>query len=167
MDRRANVDLLKVVAIRNYETLSQESIHSLLRPQSVISRYAQYGGLKAGAPRLSPELIKVITRSSTGELNFRQLNREVSDSLVLRQASSDRLWMGSFGGIALIGPVLLMSLHRDLRTSLITSSVATAIFVVVLAMLGKNLKGQEVLGATAAYAAVLVVFVGTSMAPIS
>jgi branched-subunit amino acid transport protein len=75
--------------------------------------------------------------------------------------------MGAFGGIALIGPMLLMSLHRDLETSLITCSVATALFTVALAISGKNLKGQEVLGATAAYAAVLVVFVGTSMSPIS
>ena len=86
---------------------------------------------------------------------------------MLKQAYSDRLWMGAFGGIALIGPVLLMSLQRDLKTSLITCSVATTLFTVVLAISGKNLKGQEVLAVTAAYAAVLVVFVGTSMSPIS
>jgi hypothetical protein len=86
---------------------------------------------------------------------------------VRKQAFSERLWMGAFGGIALIGPMLLMSLHRDLKTSLITCSAATVLFAVVLAILGKSLKGQEVLGATAAYAAVLVVFVGTSMSPVS
>ncbi|KAL2066389.1 hypothetical protein VTL71DRAFT_2460 [Oculimacula yallundae] len=143
-----------VTAIRNYETLSQGSIHPLLQPQGRVSRYAQIARL-SNRPHLSPDLIERITRVENGELNFRQLNKELLDSSVLKQAYSDRLWMGAFGGIALIGPMLLMSLHRDLSTSLITCSVATALFTIVLAISGKNLKGQEVLAATAAYAAAL------------
>jgi len=75
--------------------------------------------------------------------------------------------MGAFGGVAVIGPMLLMVLHRDLNTSIITATVATAIFTLVLALTGTNLGGKDILAATAAYAAVLVVFVGTSMAPIA
>lgn len=74
----------------------------------------------------------------------------------------ERLSMGICGGVALIAPMLLMVLHNDQVTALATTSVATMFFAVGLAFLGKNLRGQEVLGAVAAYAAVLVVFVGAT-----
>ncbi|CAI7633575.1 unnamed protein product [Penicillium glandicola] len=74
----------------------------------------------------------------------------------------DRLWMGFCGGLALIAPMLLMVLHKDQVTTLATASIATMLFAVGLAYFGSNLKGQEVLASVAAYAAVLVVFVGTN-----
>jgi hypothetical protein len=74
----------------------------------------------------------------------------------------ERIWMGACGGLALIGPMLLMVLHKGEVTSLSTASVATMLFALGLAILGKDLKGQEVLASVAAYAAVLVVFVGAS-----
>lgn len=63
--------------------------------------------------------------------------------------------------------MILMVLKPDRNTSLVTVSVATVLFIRVLAIGGKGLGGKDVLAATAAYAAVLVVFVGTSMAPAS
>jgi len=98
---------------------------------------------------------------------FRELNREIRLEREIKKAYSERLWMGAFGGVALIGPMLLMVLHRGLNTSIITASVATALFALLLAIGAKNLHGKDVLAATAAYAAVLVVFVGTSMAPVT
>ncbi|KAE8307526.1 hypothetical protein BDV41DRAFT_554453 [Aspergillus transmontanensis] len=74
----------------------------------------------------------------------------------------ERLLMGVCGGVALIAPMLIMVLHQDQATALTTTSVATILFAVGLAFLGKNLRGQEVLAAVAAYAAVLVVFVGAN-----
>lgn len=74
----------------------------------------------------------------------------------------DRLWMGVCGGLALIAPMLIMVLHNDEITSLVTTSVATMLFSLTLAYFGDNLKGQEVLACVAAYAAVLVVFMGTN-----
>lgn len=73
-----------------------------------------------------------------------------------------RIYMGVCGGLALIAPMLLMVLHKDEATTLSTASVATMLFALGLAFLGKGLKGQEVLASVAAYAAVLVVFVGAS-----
>ena len=75
--------------------------------------------------------------------------------------------MRALGGVAVIGPMLLMLLHRTLTTSLVTSSVATVLFTLVLTLRARNLKGQEILEAVAAYAAVLVVFIGTSIPSIS
>lgn len=157
-------------SIQNYEILSQESIQSLVKPQSSYSRKLRRAFGAISPPREGPltqNLIERINRGNDAYLNFRQLNKAVRDAEMRKQALLERVWMGAFGGVALIAPMLVMSLHRDLKTSLITSSVATALFVLILAGQGQSLKGQEVLGATAAYAAVLVVFVGTSMTPVS
>jgi hypothetical protein len=98
---------------------------------------------------------------------FRELNREIRLEREKENAFWERLWMGGFGGIALIGPMLLMVLRRDLHTSIITASVATFLFASFLAVTVRSLEGKDILAAVAAYAAVLVVFVGTSMTPIS
>lgn len=75
--------------------------------------------------------------------------------------------MAMFGGVALIGPMLIMTLHPSRNTSLITVSVSTFLFAPLLAFIASDSAGKDVLGATAAYAAVLVVFVGSSMPPSS
>ena len=56
-----------------------------------------------------------------------------------------------------------MVLHRSLATALFTTSVCVLAFGVLVARALE--KRFDVLSATAAYAAVLVVFVGTTTAP--
>lgn len=63
--------------------------------------------------------------------------------------------------------MLLMVLNYTRNTTLITTSVATVVFTLMLAVFARGMAGKDVLGAVAAYAAVLVVFVGTSITPIS
>lgn len=109
-------------------------------------------------------LLSLLDWENSGAYAFRELNREIRLEKERRNAFAERLWMGAFGGAALIGPMLLMTLRRDLNTSIITASVATALFVLVIGIGGRELGGKDILAATAAYAAVLVVFVGTSMA---
>jgi hypothetical protein len=58
----------------------------------------------------------------------------------------------------LIGPMLIMA---NLPASLVTTCIAMVLFAAGITF-GTQLKPDQVLGATAAYAAVLVVFVGTS-----
>ena len=99
--------------------------------------------------------------------NFREVDKAAREAREMQRASSERIWMGSFGGLALIVPMLVMVLHRSLRGNLIVSSVGTVLFAVALALAARSLRGMDVLAATAAYAAVLVVFVGTSLPPIS
>jgi hypothetical protein len=95
----------------------------------------------------------------------------------------NRLAVAIIGGLALIIPMIIMTLHNSLATSLSTVCVAVLLFAFVLAAWPvayrhlpwvtrwKQLEGynisyilgaKEVLLITAAYAAVLVVFVGTS-----
>ncbi|KAM0273859.1 hypothetical protein ACHAQH_008191 [Verticillium albo-atrum] len=65
------------------------------------------------------------------------------------------------GGGFLVGPMMIMALRPSLTKSLITVSAALVIFSIVLSF-GIRVSNIETLVATATYAAVLVVFVGTS-----
>lgn len=70
--------------------------------------------------------------------------------------------MAAIGGAFLIGPMLLMVLHKSLLTMLLTTSLCVASFGGLMAFYLDE--PFNVLSGTAAYAAVLVVFVGTSNA---
>ena len=88
--------------------------------------------------------------NTVGNLGFRKLDQRGRIERSQKQAFTQRVVMTLFGGAALIGPMLVMTLHPSKNTSLITVSVATFIFALVLHS-----------------AAVLVVFVGTNMAAAS
>ena len=106
-----------------------------------------------------------VLEATGGDLGFRELDKKGREQRSKKQAFIQRIIMAMFGGLALIGPMLIMTLHPSRNTSLITVSIATFLFALALAFIAKDSSGKDVLGATAAYAAVLVVFVGTSMAP--
>jgi hypothetical protein len=72
-----------------------------------------------------------------------------------------QLSMALFGGAALIAPMLIMTFHQSKLTSLLTTSLFVMGVAVVLAWWLEDAKNQDIVAATAAYAAVLVVFVGT------
>lgn len=74
-----------------------------------------------------------------------------------------RFSMAPAGGLSLVVPVLVMANIPGKTSSLVTTCVAMLIFAISITI-GTDLKADQVLGATAAYAAVLVVFVGTSLA---
>jgi hypothetical protein len=87
------------------------------------------------------------------------------------QDTIQRFCWGIGGGLALIGPMLLMVLSKTLLTTLLTTSVSVVVFAFVIAVVsGGIIPGTktvglgpgDVLAATATYAAVLVVFVGAS-----
>lgn len=66
------------------------------------------------------------------------------------------------GGAALVVPMLIMSLPSTQRTkSLITVSLAVTLFAAMMSV-AMRANNTETLVATATYAAVLIVFVGTS-----
>lgn len=79
-----------------------------------------------------------------------------------RENYAKRAVMAVIGGAFLVGPMLIMVLHPGLVTSLVTTSACVVVFGLVIALPGLLDKPSDVLSATAAYAAVLVVFVGTS-----
>lgn len=75
-------------------------------------------------------------------------------------AFKDRVLLAAVGGAFLVGPMWLMVLQSGLYTTLITTTVSVAGFGILMAYFLEE--GKDVLGSTAAYATVLVVFVGAS-----
>ncbi|KAL9612473.1 MAG: hypothetical protein Q9167_002945 [Letrouitia subvulpina] len=73
-----------------------------------------------------------------------------------------RLRMALFGGLSLIAPMLIMRLHPTLLTELLTTSVFILAVGIILAWYMRDAQKRDILAATATYAAVLVVFVGTT-----
>lgn len=100
-----------------------------------------------------------------GPLGFRELDKRRRLEKERMTAYISRLRMAAFGGAALIIPMLIMALHPGLVVDLVTTSVATVLFGAVTVFVGTDSSGKDVLASTAAYAAVLVVFVGASLSP--
>ncbi|KAK5736620.1 hypothetical protein LTR17_007277 [Elasticomyces elasticus] len=81
-----------------------------------------------------------------------------------REQNVRRLGMAAIGGLLLLVPVLIMANLPGKLATLVTTSASMVVFAVLVA-LATDLGSNEVLATTAGYAAVLVVFVGTSLAP--
>lgn len=64
-------------------------------------------------------------------------------------------------GAALVVPMAIMRLHQNTNKSLITTSIAVLLFASALSV-GLKVSNETTMVATSTYAAVLVVFVGTS-----
>jgi hypothetical protein len=79
-----------------------------------------------------------------------------------RQAFIHRVGSALIGGIAFVGPMLLMMLHNTLVTRLVTASVSIFIFGLAYAFVQHTADPRDVMTAVAAYAAVLVIFVAAS-----
>lgn len=77
-----------------------------------------------------------------------------------RERLAARLIMALFGGLALVAPMLVMTLHPTRLTTLLTTSICIVVVAVALAFYLGDAQPKDVMAATAAYAAVLVVFVG-------
>lgn len=72
-----------------------------------------------------------------------------------------RFLIAAVGGLFLVGPMLIMAIDSSTKKSLITVSASVLLFIAVLTF-GVRVSNVEALVSTATYAAVLVVFVGTS-----
>lgn len=72
-----------------------------------------------------------------------------------------RFTIAAVGGSFLVGPMLIMAISPSTTKSLVTVSVSVMIFIAVLTFVVKP-ANVEALVSTATYAAVLVVFVGSS-----
>ncbi|KAK6819488.1 hypothetical protein PG987_015971 [Apiospora arundinis] len=70
----------------------------------------------------------------------------------------NRLATAALGGAFLVGPMWLMVKRADFNTSLVSTTLFVVVFGLLMAAYLDNSK--DVMSATAAYAAVLVVFVG-------
>ncbi|ETS74498.1 hypothetical protein PFICI_14364 [Pestalotiopsis fici W106-1] len=87
--------------------------------------------------------------------------RDVNCETIFWEGFFQRMLLAILGGIFLVGPMWLMVLHNTLYTALITTTVCILIFGVLMAL--SLTKPMDVMASTAAYAAVLVVFVGLTV----
>jgi lipopolysaccharide export LptBFGC system permease protein LptF len=92
--------------------------------------------------------------------------QEVDEEMKKNKVSAlwKRFWVSFFGGLALIAPMLLMVLHRDQTTALATTSGSVLLFACIVSLF-TSATPEVAIGAVAAYAAVLVVFVGSVLPP--
>ena len=87
--------------------------------------------------------------------------RHETNKETARRAFLERLAIAVVAGLFLVGPMWLMVLHNTMWTSLVATSVLVFVFGVMAAYRVEDT--EKVLASTAAYAAVLVVFVGLSV----
>lgn len=73
-----------------------------------------------------------------------------------------RYTMAVIGSLILVGPMVLMVLVPSMLARLLTAGISTLLFAAAAAFFVQERSAFELLGATAAYTAVLVVFVGTT-----
>jgi len=132
---------------------------------------SRYCTLSAEIPPSDP-LRSYLAKSLPRNLTYTQaeMNRRTDEYLARRPPETvspfvdklARFVLAMIGGLSLVVPMLIMSLPEQHKTkSLITVSVAVVLFAAGMS-LGIRAGNSETLAATATYAAVLVVFVGTS-----
>lgn len=96
----------------------------------------------------------------SGDPAFRSEKRLLMNFKEIREVYKGRFTMSMIGGLFIIGPMLVMVLHPGLVTSLVTTSVCVFLCGLAMSMVLFE-RPYDVIAGTAAYAAVLVVFIGT------
>lgn len=134
---------LKAVRESNSKTSDDEAVHVVPSEAEISTFEAQIAHVLVRGTMFSPAGVRT-EEESKARLSF-----------------FGRLTMAIFGGAALVVPMLIMSLRPSKLTGLLTTSLFVVGVAVALAWFMKDAAPKDVLAATAAYAAVLVVFVGT------
>lgn len=128
--------------------------------------YAKAQTVKKASPevlQIQNDILKIINDGGTRGKDWRndfkakhEVNREGQKDFLSRVA------MALFGGVALVVPMLIMTLHPTKLTTLLTTSVFVFAVAIALAWFMYDSQPKDIMAATAAYAAVLVVFVGAT-----
>jgi VIT1/CCC1 family predicted Fe2+/Mn2+ transporter len=170
-------------AIRNYQFLKGKAAldkAETLRRKLLLQRYfrsrvndqfhSHYCSFHDAEDRVDP-LRRALMRYMPSFLAFSDEEkmsraREYSEGKAPREVSVfvDRLTrflVAMTGGIFLVVPMIIMTLHQSKAKSLITVSVCIVLFALITA-LGVRVSNVETLMSTATYAAVLMVFLGVN-----
>lgn len=155
-------------------TPEQRHVSDFNRAATVMRAVNRFGRPIGLAQRRAARQIRLSHRTIAGvedwERDFKLQNLNLKTQREeARKKQSDAFWrtvrrfgMAIAAGMALIIPVIIMTLTEGLMASLVTTSLATIFFAIFLTWYS-NANEKDIVGATAAYAAVLVVFVGTSL----
>ena len=163
-------------ALRNYETLtgdivSNTSTYEFLGEASGKFHVVERSTNPGEVPKIWDKAFSTVKPDEQvqeiGSLGFRELDKRRRVQRERTAAYFQRLQMAVIGGAVLIVPMLIMALHGGLVVDLVVTSVATVVFGAVAVVFATDSTGRDVFAMTTAYAAVLVVFVGASLAPSS
>lgn len=107
-------------------------------------------------------------RLAFSKLEKRERNKEYMEGQHPKEVSTlvdrtVRFLIAFTGGLFVVAPMIIMSIHPSQTKSLVTVSAAVIIFALLVSF-GVRVSNIETLISTATYSAVLVVFVGTSTA---
>jgi hypothetical protein len=148
--------------------LLQRYFHSQVSDITVFnSHYSYFDEADIKIDALRATLMKNLPAWMTYSRNERAMRRrEFAEGKAPKEVSHfvDRLcrfMIAAVGGMFLVGPMLIMAIDSSTTKSLVTVSVSVLIFIGVLTF-GVRVGNVEALVSTATYAAVLVVFVGSS-----
>ena len=121
-------------------------------------------------PKGFKDLIRANEKNKAGETNGANKHCTWDNSYISLYSGNawassfiSRIGAALFGGLALVVPMLIMSADDATTKNLVTTCVAVFLVAVGLASVSLG-SWKDVIGLTAAYAAVLVVFIGTSTA---
>jgi len=110
--------------------------------------------------RLKPNEIREVSgKEGTGV--------QLAEVLLSKKQARSRLITALASGAALIAPMLIMVLHATVLTRILTTCIFTAAAALVLAFFMKDSSPNDIAGATAAYAAVLIVFIGAGFSTVN
>ncbi|KAI1778053.1 hypothetical protein F4818DRAFT_404693 [Hypoxylon cercidicola] len=117
-------------------------------------------------PLRDPFMKQLPSRLTWSHEERRQRKREYMDGKAPKKVShfvdhAVRFVVAIAGGLFLVVPMVIMTIYPSTTKSLITVSIFVLLFALVLAFAAK-VSNVETLISTATYAAVLVVFVGTT-----
>ncbi|CAN9445952.1 unnamed protein product [Alternaria alternata] len=150
------------------ELLLQRYFQSRVKDMGVFrSHYSYFDVTDVKIDSLRSLLMERLPVWMTYSLNERAARRrEFRDGKPPKEVSDfvDRLCrfiIAAIGGLFLVGPMLIMAIRPSTAKSLITVSASVFLFAIVLTF-GVRVTNIEGLVSTATYAAVLVVFVGSS-----
>lgn len=155
------------------EIAKLEDLEPLEKPKAEAANDEKMKGVTAELDRENEESKSRVEelekmRLRIQELYDTELKKATTSGLLKRskvkaaKALTARIIMAVGGGLALIAPMLIMTLHPTKLTRLLTSSCFIIAVAVALAAFMDTAEPKDIIASTAAYAAVLVIFVGAA-----
>jgi hypothetical protein len=153
----ANADISKIIRDHMYITPKPKPTASYRDGTDT------YRGILIEAGLLSDQMMPIHVSDFTGIDGHTHRQRKARADLRVR---IERIAVAIFGGTMVVAPMLIMTLRPSRLSSLLTSSLFVLVVALVLAVVDmlpiaiSNFAPKDILTSTAAYAAILVVFVG-------
>lgn len=116
---------------------------------------------EVGASSFADERARYESINCFGKPGYRELDQAGRREREARNRFFGRVLMGGFGGIIIMLPVSILSVHVEynLETVLIIIGTFIFLFSILISYFGHRSTGQTVLAQTACYAAILVMFI--------